>query len=1594
MRQWLPARLEELAGADWQEDGEPVIEVEKEWAEQQYADEPKGEPAVVFDRRWTLTVLEYAMRGLRAEYAARGLEKLFAEASPFVGFEGADEEHYTEAAQRMSMTLGAMRRAIFELRTQHHDLLRTIVADTVVDPAEVDGEITALLCACDPQVEPGEHAAPLPTAIRTFKPDELLARAMNSVHMTGGGFGGNWAPPSDAEAARLFPQYEICGLVGRGAMGAVFRARQVALDREVAIKLLPLEVSVDRDFADRFVREARAMAKLSHPNIISVYNFGTTDEGHLFFVMEYVEGADLLQLIRNDELTPAKAVAVAGQVCTALAYAHGKGVIHRDIKPANVMVNSEGVAKVADFGLARLNDANVDQYGQTVTGTIMGTEEYMAPEQKRGMAVDHRADIFSMGVMLYEMICKEPPQGAFEPLSERVGCDARIDEIVLKAMNRTPEDRFQSATDMKIALDASCAPLPASRQLRQRSPTTNIVVNRPYQEAPPEKSPVGKSVAITLAVVLAIGAAIFFPGGQKKPAAKSVAPVAAKKETATPETVSKPAPANPSESKKTADKAADGTATAKPENAPAPAPPANPTANVAVKSAMEQWLADVDGPQQESFQKQVAMPFATGMEELRKSYVAALDAGQAKASATGKLDQAIIWNDERKAFEETGLVGPDDDSTPAPLLPLRAAFRTKLAKLESERAGRAKTLVAGYDSILAKNFVLLTERGRTRDALLLKNKREEIARVWLEKPGEGLVKPFATKDRPFVNTLGMKFVPVPIIGGPNGGQRVLFSVWETRRQDYEAFATETGRKWEKGKDPLHPVAGSQWDEAQAFCMWLTEVERKAGKLAANETYRLPTDHEWSCAVGIGEQEDAAKAPNEKDGKIPDTYPWGSAWPPPAGAENYSGKEMEPALAAGKYNWVKGFISDYQDGFVVTAPVGSFAVNRFGLYDLGGNLFEWCEDWYDSTQTARTVRGGCWETDSAASALSARRKRVVPTVVWASLGFRVVLAATSASVPASGEGYGPWEDLLAQLTPAVVEQTGHGWRMESGTLVSPAKSFATLPLPGSFAGTSYQIHVKLWRLTTEEVFHVVLPVGDHMTGFELDGWGSTATGLNAVTDQQTVKGRQVKDSEPHDLEVTVRLDGANAKITATLDARPLYAWSGPITALSQVGLWATTSAGSLALGTTAASWVVSEVKARRLKNPGTRADTGANRLSPPKIDTTGWTDLFAQLTPDLLEQTGQGWRIEAGTLSAPKAERAMLPLPGTFSGTSYQLRVKLRQVTVGHGFHLILPVGDHMTMLDLDGFEGQYTGLSTADGKAGKDLPGVVEGRQVKDSEPHDLEVIVRLNGANARITTTLDARPLYEWTGPIASLSRSAQWDSSPLGCLAVGTSTDNWAVSEVKVKRLDDPGKLADAGAYRLPAPKVDAKGWADLLATLTPALVEKTGHGWRMKGGALHSPSVKFATLPLAGGFAGTSYQVRVRLRRLAAKDIFLVALPVGERMVGFYVDGNPAQGFDTALACVNGKFGKDVPGFVPGKQVKDSLPHDLAVSVRLDGANAKITSTLDTRPLFEWTGPISSLGLNTAWDGTPPAIIALGTVCDDWVVSEVKAKRLDWK
>jgi len=237
--------------------------------------------------------------------------------------------------------------------------------------------------------------------------------------------------------------------------------------------------------------------------------------------------------------------------------------------------------------------------------------------------------------------------------------------------------------------------------------------------------------------------------------------------------------------------------------------------------------------------------------------------------------------------------------------------------------------------------------------------------------------PHMKVDQALSNSLGMRFAPVG---------HVFFSIWLTRVQDFEAFAKATGFENTSWQDPGfkqgpdHPVVNVSWNDANQFCLWLTQKEHHEGILAANETYRLPTDLEWSTAVGLPPE--TGHTPESRDMDVADVYPWGTEWPPPSGAGDYTGEETDSDVA------IKG----YNDGFAWTAPVGSFNANRFGLYDMGGNVWEWCMDWWNSEQTAKVLRGASWYNGALKlSLLSSCRERASADQRTDNYGFRVVIA---------------------------------------------------------------------------------------------------------------------------------------------------------------------------------------------------------------------------------------------------------------------------------------------------------------------------------------------------------------------------------------------------------------------------------------------------------------------------------------------------------------------------------------------------------------------------------------------------------------------------
>lgn len=265
-------------------------------------------------------------------------------------------------------------------------------------------------------------------------------------------YSSNHSAPSLETITAAFPDLEVISFIGQGGMGSVYQVRQPELERTAALKILSPELSSDPAFAERFAREARVMGKLKHVNIATIFESGEQD-GYFYLLMEYIDGVNLRQAMQAGRFTPEEALAVVPGICDALQAAHAEGVWHRDIKPENILLDKNGGIKIVDFGIARLIGDPQKNFTLTMTGQALGSTAYMAPEQhEKPHEVDHRADIYSLGVVIYELLTGELPLGRFPSPGERSEVNARIDEIVLKTLAKERELRQQSASEVKTDL--------------------------------------------------------------------------------------------------------------------------------------------------------------------------------------------------------------------------------------------------------------------------------------------------------------------------------------------------------------------------------------------------------------------------------------------------------------------------------------------------------------------------------------------------------------------------------------------------------------------------------------------------------------------------------------------------------------------------------------------------------------------------------------------------------------------------------------------------------------------------------------------------------------------------------------------------------------------------------------------------------------------------------------------------------------------------------------------------------------------------------------------------------------------------------------
>jgi serine/threonine protein kinase/formylglycine-generating enzyme required for sulfatase activity len=984
---------------------------------------------------------------------------------------------------------------------------------------------------------------------------------------------GSWQPPSPEELQALIPGYTIEKLLGKGGMGAVYKGVQVNLDRPVAIKIISNVLDeADASYGERFKNEARAMAKLNHPGIVAVHDYGETANGILYIVMEYIEGTDVARMIAQQKrLHTEHAMAITAHVCDALAYAHERGIIHRDIKPANIMVSNEGVVKVADFGLAKMTKSG--ESGLTQSGMAMGTLHYMAPEALMlGSEVDHRADIYAVGVMLYQMLTGKVPHGMFELPSMQVpGLDPRYDAIIAQAMREDRDIRYQSVRGLRGDLDsiltqpvvqvdpqATRAAAAVRAQAERPSTQPHRTAGQPYR--PPQSQVVMRSqpkkrspwVWVTFGIVFLVVIAYFFRPqnsafsnsqqtdqlNRSLPASLPIADPSPAKKTTETSSATNPGPVPPklaaiseknamTESIQWVDGLAElwkggmspdvfergngnmarvvlktSSICARPASHPMrdqvvratvradawgvgvrhpnvmlpnaqgasyeviikrdrnnlrlrivnpstrnfptilnfPPLPAEYDWSVAhtievraVKDLITVFLdgknlgstrddsiaqgypivwlnpvgevqafefADLSGtpatsqestrqanvPElvvlQEQYEKlqaeRVTAVFAADVAKLNSGYLGGIDREIVKERAAGHLDGVLALEEEKKRITAKQSV-PERDGTGtlAAVKNLRIIYREAYAKLEAARLTNSKALTDPLVPRLKALEADLAKQNRIANAMA-------VRKYWEKLPAQESTAADSIKTL-FINSLGMKFVSLP-------GTKVKICIHETRKVDFANFAfavAATNASWKNVRiqDGLtvsasddHPVVNVSWEEATAFCAWLSTKEGK--------TYRLPTDREWSIAVGIGTRETSMGTPESRNAKLKDIYPWGTQWPPPASAGNYA-----DATLAGRSPTQKT-IPGFTDGHATTAPVMSFPPNALGIHDLGGNVWEFCSDAFSTSSKVHVLRGGSWGDAEQHWLLSSSRDPFEQSGRYNIVGFRCVLESTA------------------------------------------------------------------------------------------------------------------------------------------------------------------------------------------------------------------------------------------------------------------------------------------------------------------------------------------------------------------------------------------------------------------------------------------------------------------------------------------------------------------------------------------------------------------------------------------------------------------------
>jgi serine/threonine protein kinase/formylglycine-generating enzyme required for sulfatase activity len=1113
--------------------------------------------------------------------------------------------------------------------------------------------------------------------------------------------------PEELTAQLPAGNYHVEGFLGQGGMGAVYKGTQVRLKRPVAIKIMRRDQGQDFGFEQRFEREAQAMAKLNHPNIVSVIDYGEAGPDYLYIVMELVDGADLMDVIRGGQMTQEMALTLLPQICDALQFAHDHGIVHRDIKPSNIMVTRNGRVKMADFGLAKPMDA-IETGFRTQTGTGMGTPDYAAPEQfDPNGHIDHRADIYALGVMIYQMITGQLPRGAWKRPSERAPVAPQWDEIVSRAMQSDPSDRYQQASEVKT--DVTSIPLGAKSDAGTPAPKESAPAGRSARitsDSPHVKSRAPLIFGLVVgAVVILLGAFIFM----KEPAPMNNE---AQATASTPASALSSSDAQVSRTQVTASSIQWRKAIWTEEDLKKKTIIADGEwACIGEKAgAANGWPIAAGGQK---------VTFKDGVVRLRYRWQGETILLKTRNEKT--FGQVSLWGPhvelgfylnsaDTRPFQKVTFPGPlkvGDEGT----LEIAAIGNRIHARLNDSIVLSSPEIPELFPSGFCAIQSVNTSFRDVEYAILDGIPDPLKALGWAVVP-ETADPSSANKGNPFTNTLGMKFVPVP-------GTQVLFSIWHTRVQDYAAFAKAqemAGKKvdssWKTankdgvpvGFEPDHPVVVVSWEDAQAFCQWLTTKESAEGKLAPGNRYRLPTDEEWSAAVGLPPEQGTTPEEKNQRGTTALVFPWGKEWPPTKNAGNFADETFHskfPPNEKTTEQWNKNqeWVAGYTDGFATTSPVGSFLPNTHGLYDMGGNVWQWCEDWWSAEHNDRVLRGGSWGESNRLGLRSSARAHAGPTWHRQGYGFRCVLApapATAVVSPAPNlpvsKSSAPTSIKLWDSAEKLPKKPGVSWENGALKISSGSVDQSTPTYRDSIARVSVQLNPDARRPEVWLRKHSATNSG-YKIALDVPGRKVAANVATDGVDRRLAQWPLARVYAPNEwLKLEFRVIGD--ELTVLADGKVL----GTLHDSTR------SQPGGLMLYAEANGYFKDieyvPLDAAAAPSPGTQG----SKASDPKFPPGRWVKLFTKPEdlPADLRKPDSGVTWEDGWIRFGGRSRTTLDLPANVSGTrNYGVRLHSLRTRQDVGLHGAIVIRDQKSDFKHYSFSFRKAGVLAGEMRAGQ-----------------------------------------------------------------------------------------------------------------------------------------------------------------------------------------------------------------------------------------------------------------------------------------------------